>query len=161
DPAAKSDADGTRKRPPRPEATAARGSEKKGERGMHSVKRDACPTVSLPSLLRSNVEHLVEAGDSEDLQKIRVEGLDLQLSLHADNLLLEVDELAESGAGEVLNFAEVEHKSHPSLLRRFLDERVQILRSKHQAGRLDDDGVAGIFPGEPEQMTAIRTGCIS
>jgi len=100
-------------------------------------------------------------GDSEDIEEVRVKVLDPQSPPHARNLLLEVNELLESGAGQVLDIAEVEHELRPMLLGRLVRQRIQILRSKNGAGRFDDNDVTSVVSGEPEQMTAIGTGCIT
>ena len=100
-------------------------------------------------------------GDSEDIEEVRVKVLDPHSPPHARNLLLEVNELLESGAGQVLDIAEVEHELRPMLLGRLVRQRIQILRSKNGAGRFDDNDVTSVVSGEPEQMTAIRTGGVT
>jgi hypothetical protein len=57
-----------------------------------------------------NLEHLVEPRDPEDLEKVRVNTAELQLAFDGARFPLEVDQLAERGAREVLNVAEIEQQ---------------------------------------------------
>ena len=59
-------------------------------------------------LLGVDLEDLVEPGDPEDLEEVGVDAAELELALDRPDLLLEVDQLAQRGAGEVLHVAEVQ-----------------------------------------------------
>src|SRR3954454_18436624 len=53
---------------------------------------------------------LVEPGDPEDLEEIGMDAAELELTLDHAHFLLEVDQLAQRGAGEVLDVAEIEEE---------------------------------------------------
>src|SRR5271166_1177994 len=61
-------------------------------------------------LLGEDLENLVETGNSKDFEKVGVNAAELELALDGADFLLEVDQLAECGAREVLDIAEVEQK---------------------------------------------------
>src|SRR3954454_7422761 len=57
-----------------------------------------------------DLEDLVEPGDPEDLEQVGVDAAELELPLHRTDLLLEIDQLAQRGTGEVLHVAEVQQE---------------------------------------------------
>ena len=59
-------------------------------------------------LLGVDFEDLVEPGNPEDFKEVGVDAAELELALDVADLLLEIDQLAQRGAGEVLDVAEVE-----------------------------------------------------
>src|SRR5262249_54569105 len=80
-------------------------------RGIHSQAGTRSELVERRLLVGVNLEDLVQPGDAEDLQKVGVDAAELQLAFDRGHLLLEVDQLAERGAGEVLDVAEVQQQA--------------------------------------------------
>src|ERR1700733_10336222 len=67
-------------------------------------------------LVLLDVKELVEPGDLEDFVDGRVDAAQHQLAAGGGHLLVERDELAEGGAREVLDVAEVEEQPTMALL---------------------------------------------
>src|SRR5262249_57860366 len=63
-----------------------------------------------------DVEQLVQLRDLEDLVDLRVNVAQDQPAAHRVDLLVERDELAQGGAGEVLDVAEVQQQLAPAQL---------------------------------------------
>jgi hypothetical protein len=75
---------------------------------LMSARRSELVESSL--LVSVNLKDLVEPGNSEDFKQVGVNAAKLQLAFDRCNLLLEVDQLAERGAGKVLNIAEIQQE---------------------------------------------------
>src|SRR5208282_2621205 len=71
-----------------------------------------------------DLEDLIKPGDPENLQQIGMNAAKLELALDRGNFLLEVDQLAERGAGEILHVTEVQQDVLVTLI---LDQAVELL----------------------------------
>jgi hypothetical protein len=59
-------------------------------------------------LVRVDLKNLIETSDPEDLEKVGMNATELELALDRRDLLLEVDQLAERRAGEILHVPKVQ-----------------------------------------------------
>src|SRR5262249_8787542 len=75
-------------------------------------------------LLSGDLEDLVEPRDPENFQQVGVNAAELELPFDSPDLLLEVDELAERGAREVLDVAEIQQELPVPL---FFDQTVKLV----------------------------------
>src|SRR5207247_1897253 len=97
-----------------------------------------------------DVEHLVQPGDLEDFEDVLGDVTQDELAAGAADLLVEVDELAERGTGEILDVAEVQKDLAAAQL---VDEAEQVfadllnvlLVEDLAVDEVDDRDVADIF----------------
>jgi hypothetical protein len=75
-------------------------------------------------LVLEDIEDLVEASDLEDLEDLGLDSTKPELALHFVDLLVEIEELAESGARKILNGAEVEQDLLASI---FVDQSKELV----------------------------------
>jgi hypothetical protein len=75
-------------------------------------------------LVAVNLENLIEPRDAENFEKIGMNAAELQLAFDGARFALEVDELAERGAREVLDVPEVEQEIPVTFI---LDEAVELV----------------------------------
>src|SRR5208337_716150 len=88
----------------------------------HSGRRSELVERGL--LFRIDLEDLIKPGDPENLQQIGMNAAKLELALDRGDFLLEVDQLAERGAGEILHVTEVQQDVLVTLI---LDQAVELL----------------------------------
>src|SRR5208282_4506673 len=99
-----------------------------------------------------DLEDLIKPGDPENLQQIGMNAAKLELALDRGNFLLEVDQLAERGAGEILHVTEVQQDVLVTLI---LDQAVELLAHfldlffGHDLGinETDNRHSINVFPG--------------